>query len=120
MNVQKFKRKYANYETKRFSVLRNNSQHFLVFLYFIQFHETIETRRNSDLFHTVLYFAKQKKIPNCPPYLQAKRSHWHFNLNNCLRFFLTISASETLNVNTQKRLINLRYLYLAVAYLGKT
>ena len=32
------------------------------------FFVTIETRRNSDLFCTVSYFAKLKKIRNCQPY----------------------------------------------------
>ena len=41
---------------------------FFTFAYFFQFCETIETRQNSDLFRTVLYFAKLKKIRNCQPY----------------------------------------------------
>ena len=38
-----------------------------VFSYFFQFRETIEIRRNSDLFRTIKYFAKLKKIRNCQP-----------------------------------------------------
>ena len=43
--VQNLNENIRNYETKRF----------------FQFREKIETRRNSDLFRTVSYFAKLKK-----------------------------------------------------------
>ena len=58
--VQNLKENMRDNETKRFfSVSRNNSKH--LFSYFFQFRETIETRRNSDMFRTVSYFAKQKQ-----------------------------------------------------------
>ena len=52
-NIQKYEMKHC------FAVAQKNLKHF--FSYFFQFHETIETRRNSDLFRTVSYFAKLKK-----------------------------------------------------------
>ena len=58
---------------------------FFTFAYFFQFRETIETRQNSDLFRTVLYFAKLKKIRNCQPNLwtflitQGNCSQHHFS-----------------------------------------
>ena len=47
---------------------------FSYFCIFFQFRETIETRWNSDLFRTVSYFAKLKKIRNCQPYSHDKDS----------------------------------------------
>ena len=70
--LQVLKKKMRNYETTKqnvfFFVSRNNLKHFFVFLYFFQFCKMIKTRRNSDLFRTVSYFAKLKKIGNCQPY----------------------------------------------------
>ena len=60
--VQNFNENMRNYETKRFFSFAKQ----LETLYFV-FCETIETRRNSDLFRTVSYFAKLKKIRNCQP-----------------------------------------------------
>ena len=55
-----------NYETKCFFCFAKQ----LETLYFV-FRETIETRRNSDLFLTVSYFSKLKKIRNCQPYTRV-------------------------------------------------
>ena len=52
-NIQKYEMKHC------FAVAQKNLKHF--FSYFFQFHETIETWRNSDLFRTVLFFVKLKK-----------------------------------------------------------
>ena len=59
---RKFKGKYAKQQNEMiFSVSRNNSKHFFRIFVFFQFRETMETWRNSDLFCTVWYFAKQDK-----------------------------------------------------------
>ena len=60
-HVQNVNENMRNYETKRFYRFAKQ----LETLYFV-FCETIETRRNSDLFRTVSYFAKLKKR-NCQP-----------------------------------------------------
>ena len=58
--VQNLNENIRKYETNHcFAVSRNNSKHF--FSDFFQFRKTIETRRNSDRFRTVSYFAKLKK-----------------------------------------------------------
>ena len=54
--VQNFNENMRNYETIRFFSIAKQ----LKTLYFV-FRETIETRRNNDLFRTVSYFAKLKK-----------------------------------------------------------
>ena len=54
--VQNFNENMRNYETKRFFSFAKQLETF----YFV-FRETIETRRNSDLFRTVSYFAKLLK-----------------------------------------------------------
>ena len=54
--VQNFNENMRNYETKRFCSFAKQ----LETLNFV-FRETIETRRNYDLFRTVSYFAKLKK-----------------------------------------------------------
>ena len=57
-----------NYDTKRFFKFSETTRNtFFVFSYFSQFCETIETRRNSDLFRTVSHFAKQKKYETVNP-----------------------------------------------------
>ena len=61
--VQNFNENMQNYETKRFFSFAKQ----LETLYFV-FRVTIGARRNSDLFCTVSYFAKLKKIRNCQPY----------------------------------------------------
>ena len=56
------KENLRKYETKHcFAVSRNNSKHFFRIFVFFSVCETIETRRNSDLFRTVSYFTKLKK-----------------------------------------------------------
>ena len=60
--VQNFNENMRNYETKRFFSFAKQLETF----YFV-FRETIETRRNSDLFRTVSYFAKLKKYETVNP-----------------------------------------------------
>ena len=64
------KKKMRNYETKRFFFrFAKQLETLLSYFRIFPFRETIETRRNSDLFRTVSYFAKLKKIRNCQPWL---------------------------------------------------
>ena len=91
-NVQNCNENIRKYETKHcFAVSRNNSKH--TFSYFFQFRETIEARRNSDLFRTVLYFAKLKKYETVNPVsiiLQCltpqSRSHFLLNKKNAKKY----------------------------------
>ena len=59
-----FENKKGNIDSQFRETTRNT---FFVFSYFLQFRETIETRRNSDLFRTVSYFAKLKKYETVNP-----------------------------------------------------
>ena len=60
--TQNFNKNMRDFETKRFFCFAEQ----LETPYFV-FRETIETRRNSDLFRTVSYFAKLKKYETVKP-----------------------------------------------------
>ena len=83
--VQNLKENMQNDETERSFQFREKLE--TLFSYFFQFRKTIETRRNSDLFRTVSFFAKKTVHPSYVPFSSVQCTHVFSlcvqNMHNC-------------------------------------
>ena len=91
----KFKGKYAKRRNGTFFSVSQKTRN--TFFIFFQFRKTIETRRNSDLFRTVSFFAKKTVHPSYVPFSSVQCTHVFSlcvqNMHNCTLLIVSFFSS---------------------------